>query len=188
MIDLETTGSNPGCCILSIGAVGISNAGEKVFFYSRISHKLSKEAFFVDDEKNMEWWKTVDEETKKEAFGGNDECSPKKIINEFIEFVQKNFDPKAKDFSVWSKGSDFDFPILKAYIDGYGFAMPWPYYRQRDYRTLQALFPFVALEEKNEGKHNALEDARGQMRGLEFFASLEAIFKEKPKRGKAIAS
>lgn len=101
-------------------------------------------------------------------------------MNEFVDFVNNNFDTSAKDFTVWSKGSDFDFPILKAYLDAYDLATPWPFWCQRDYRTLQAVFPFIKKAETNVEKHNALEDARAQMSGLEHFMNLEAVFKEKP--------
>lgn len=184
MIDLETTGKRPGCCILSIGAVGISKNGEKVNFYSRISYKGSKDEGFEDDPETIAWWKNRDEETRREAFGGRD--FPGDIVREFVSFVKKNFDTKARNFSIWSKGSDFDFPILKAYLDAYEETTPWPFWAQRDYRTLQAVFPFIKAEEKNVGKHNALEDAKAQMRGLEYFVTLEAIFKEKPNKVKTI--
>lgn len=186
MVDLETTGKRPGCCILSIGAVGISKNGEKVIFYSRISYKGSKDEGFEDNPETIAWWKNRDEEARREAFGGTDDESPEKIVREFVAFVEKNFNTGLRSFSVWSKGSDFDFPILNAYLDAYELATPWPFWSQRDYRTLQAVFPFIKAEEKNSEKHNALEDARAQMRGLEYFVTLEAIFKEKPNKVKTI--
>lgn len=188
MIDLETTGKRPGCCILSIGAVGISKNGEKVNFYSRISYKGSKDEGFEDDPETIAWWKNRDAETRREAFGGTDDESPEKIVREFVAFVEKNFNTGLRSFSVWSKGSDFDFPILNAYLDAYELATPWPFLSQRDYRTLQAVFPFIKAEEKNGEKHNAIEDARAQMRGLEYFVTLEAIFKEKPNKVKTITN
>lgn len=186
MLDLETTGKRPGCCILSIGAAGISKNGEKVNFYSRISYKGSKDEGFQDDPETIAWWKNRDEETRREAFGGTDDERPGEVVREFVAFVEKNFNTGLRSFSVWSKGSDFDFPILNAYLDAYELATPWPFWSQRDYRTLQAVFPFIKAEEKNGEKHNALEDAKAQMRGLEYFVTLEAIFKEKPNKVKKI--
>ena len=179
MIDLETTGTDPGCCILTIGAAGIGKNGLEVNFYARISYDKSKYEGFGDDPGTIAWWRKQDEETRAEAFGGRD--FPGDIVREFVSFVGKNFDTQAKNFTVWSKGSDFDFPILKSYLEAYEEKTPWPFYTQRDYRTLQAVFPFLKAEEKNGEKHNALEDAKAQMRGLEHFMSLEAVFKEKPK-------
>ena len=184
MIDLETTGKRPGCCILTIGAAGIDKNGLEVNFYSKIHHDQSKDEGFDDDPETIAWWRKQDTATFKEAFYATE--GPQDVVSEFVDFVRKNFDTSAKDFTVWSKGSDFDFPILKAYLDAYDLATPWPYWTQRDYRTLQAVFPFIKAEEKNVGKHNALEDARAQMRGLEYFVTLEAIFKEKPNKVKTI--
>ena len=180
MIDLETTGKRPGCCILSIGAAGIDKNGLEVNFYARISYDKSKAEGFDDDPETIAWWRKQEQETRREAFGGRD--FPGDIVREFVSFVEKNFDTQEKNFSVWSKGSDFDFPILKAYLDAYEEKTPWPFWSQRDYRTLQAVFPFIKAEEHNGEKHNALEDAKAQMRGLEHFMSLEAVFKEKPNK------
>lgn len=179
MIDLETTGKRPGCCILSIGAAGIDKNGLEVKFYARIHHDKSKDEGFDDDPETIAWWRKQDTVTLKEAFGGME--GPQDVVNKFVDFVRKNFDTSAKDFSIWSKGSDFDFPILKAYLDAYDLETPWPFWSHRDYRTLQAVFPFIKAAEKNGEKHNAIEDAQAQMRGLITFMSLEAIFKEKPK-------
>lgn len=179
MIDLETTGKRPGCCILTIGAAGIDKNGLEVNFYARIHHDKSKDEGFDDDPETLDWWRKQDEETLREVFGGRD--FPGDIVREFVSFVKKNFDTLAKNFTVWSKGSDFDFPILKAYLEAYEEKTPWPFWTQRDYRTLQAVFPFIKAAEKNGEKHNALEDAQAQMRGLITFMSLKAIFKEKPK-------
>lgn len=178
MLDLETTGTRPGCCILSIGAAGIDRDGNEVNFYCRINYDKSKAEGFEDDSATLAWWLKQDTATRNESFGGNED--PQDVVNEFVDFVRKNFDTSAKDFTVWSKGSDFDFPILKAYLDAYDLPCPWPYYFQRDYRTLQAVFPFIKRAEANIEKHNAYEDARAQMRGLMHFMSLEDIFKERP--------
>ena len=178
MIDLETTGKAPGCCILTIGAAGIDKNGLEVNFYAKIHHDKSKYAGFDDDPETIAWWRKQDPATLKEAFGGRD--FPGDIVRDFVSFVKNNFDTSDKNFTVWSKGSDFDFPILKAYLDAYEETTPWPFWTQRDYRTLQAVFPYIKAEEKNGDKHNALEDAKAQMRGLEHFMSLEAVFKEKP--------
>jgi len=178
MIDLETTGSVPGCCILTLGAAGRDKNGKPVDFYKRIAHYRSKNDGFLDESKTIDWWQTKDEETRKEAFCGHD--NPEDVIKNFYDFIQENFDTSVNNFSVWCKGSDFDFPILKRYFERYGFECPWKFWTQRDYRTLQAVFPFIKQHEKNACKHSALEDAKAQLRGLEYFTSLKAIFKEKP--------
>jgi hypothetical protein len=180
MIDLETTGKRPGCCILTIGAAGIDKDGLEINFYEKIHHDKSKDDGFDDDPETIAWWQKQGTATLQEAFAGTTNC-PQDVVNKFVDFVRKNFETSAKDFSIWSKGSDFDFPILKAYLDAYYLETPWPFWSQRDYRTLQAVFPFIKAAEKNGEKHNALEDAQAQMRGLITFMSLEAIFKEKPK-------
>lgn len=101
------------------------------------------------------------------------------------KIAAKKTDPRRELQCVWIANHSghavaTDGHVL-AYLDAYDLETPWPFWSQRDYRTLQAVFPFLKAEEKNGEKHNALEDARAQMRGLEHFMSLEAVFKEKPK-------
>lgn len=180
MIDLETTGTRPGCCILSIGAAGIDKNGSEANFYCRISYAKSQAEGFSDDAETLAWWIKQETATREEAFGGTEE--PEDAVCKFVSFVLSKFDTSARNFTVWSKGSDFDFPILKAYFDAFDLRTPWPFYTQRDYRTLQAVFPFIKNAESNVEKHNAHEDARAQMRGLLNFMNLEAVFKEKPNK------
>ena len=173
MLDLETTGSVPGCCILTIGASGLDKDGGSVEFYKRIAHYRSKSDGFLDEAKTLEWWEKQDESIRFEAFSGRD--NPEEVINEFLGFIDENFSVTAKSFSVWCKGPDFDFPILKRYFERYGHEFPWAFWQQRDYRTIQAMSSLIKRHENNQGAHSALEDAKAQMRGLEYFWSLKQL-------------
>lgn len=171
MIDIETTGTKPGCKVLSIGAFGFNEEGKQVEFYERISpEKLAEECFF-DEDGTMEWWRKQDESVMLEAFGG--EKGPAEVLSEFKHFFYKNFNPGRRDikFTVWSCGIDFDFPIIGELFSRTGVSQLWKFWQQRDYRTLKELFPEMKNAEGNVEKHNALEDAKAQMRGLRYFFS-----------------
>ena len=170
MLDLETTGTEPGCKVLTIGAAGFSKTGEYVEFYARFDNeKLSK--LFSDDPGTMTWWRSQSNEAYAEAFGGTED--PTKRLADFKQWVLTNFDTdKRSKFKAWSRGIDFDFQILKSFMKAFGFTLPWQFWQQYDYRTVANLFPVIKSSEANAMKHGALEDAKAQLRGLRAFYSL----------------
>lgn len=167
MIDIETTGTRPGCKVLSIGAFGFDKDGLQCEFYKRFDANQQLE--FVDDKDTLDWWNRQDPATRQEAFGGT--ASPEEGICDFKKFFYKNFDTsRYSGFRVWCCGLDFDFPILQHFFRTFGFNFPWAFYMQYDYRTIKNLFPnTVKPAEGNIEKHNALEDSKAQMRGLRAF-------------------
>jgi hypothetical protein len=168
MIDIETTGTEPGCRVLTIGAFGFDKNGQQVEFYKRFDPlKLHAEGF-QDSVSTMDWWTKKDKKVFVEAFGGTDD--PAEGIGEFKRFCFQNFQMGKNDgFQVWCNGLDFDFPILKFFFNHYGFHFPWKFFDQYDYRTLKNIFPIIKGAEHNEDAHNALEDAKAQLRGLRDF-------------------
>lgn len=172
MIDIETSGNKPGCKVLSLGAFGFDKDGNQVEFYRRFDTKSQIAQGLFDNEETMSWWNRQGKEAFEEAFGGD--TDPIQGIADFKQWVMQNFKTgKFDKFSVWSCGIDFDFPILNRFFEAYGFrGCPWPYYTQRDYRTLKNLFPIIKQSEGNVSKHCAIEDAKAQMRGLRAYYSL----------------
>lgn len=170
MIDIETTGQRPGCKVLSLGAFGFNKDGQQVEFYKRFNATVQADEGLIDDESTIEWWNRQDPETRAEAFGGT--TMPTAGIGEFKHWFYENFATgKFNIFRVWCCGLDFDFPILQEFFRRFGFSFPWMFWQQHDYRTLKNIFPVIKTEEGNVAKHNALEDAKAQMRGLRSFTT-----------------
>lgn len=168
MIDIETTGQNPGCKVLSLGGHGFNKDGEPVDFYKRFAIQKQQEVGLIDDSDTMAWWSRQAPQAQKEAFSGT--TDPAEGISEFKQWFYKNFSTEnGKNFRVWCCGLDFDFPILKTFFKAFGFNFPWKFWCQYDYRTIKNLFPFIKNSEGNIAKHTALEDAKDQMRGLQTF-------------------
>ena len=91
-------------------------------------------------------------------------------ISDFKKFFYKNFSTdRGNHFRVWCNGLDFDFPILKEFFRRFGFGFPWMFWTQYDYRTIKNCFYGIKDAEGNVAAHNALEDAKAQMRGLRRF-------------------
>lgn len=171
MIDIETTGTRPGCKVLSIGAFGFNEEGQQVEFYEKISPRHSIDECFFDEDQTLEWWKKQPAEVMLEAFSGHK--TPAEVIAEFKQWFIKNFNPGRRDmkFTAWSCGTDFDFPILQELFSRTGHKLFWNFWQHRDYRTLKEIFPEIKKAEGNAEKHNALEDSKAQTRGLRYFYS-----------------
>lgn len=167
MVDIETTGQNVGCKVLTLGAFGISKRGQECEFYVRFDLEELEKAGFSDDRATIEWWQKKPAEVYTEAFGGK--TKPVEGIADFKRFCYENFDMGRYDrFQVWCCGLDFDFPILKEFFRRYGFCLSWNFWDQYDYRTIKNLFE-TKKAEQNSQAHNALEDCKAQMRGLQDF-------------------
>lgn len=177
MIDIETTGQNPGCKVLSLGAYGFNRLGNPVEFYVRFDAAKMDADGLTDEHATMEdFWAKQSREAFEEAFSGKTE--PAKGIGEFKHWFISNFSTDYKDsFRVWACGLDFDFPILKHFFKNYGYALPWQFWTQYDYRTIKNIFARIKADECNVAKHTALEDAKAQMRGLQSF--YERLINEK---------
>lgn len=161
MIDIETVGTRVGCNILSIGAVRFSLAGvselKKDQFYRRICHESIQHRFNYELD-TMLWWESQKAEIKAEAFGGTDD--PYAAIVSFINFITNT---GAKKKELFSKHSNFDFPILEHYIESLGYQVPWHYWEINCYATLAQQMQFINIPRDNLGhKHHALADAINQ--------------------------
>lgn len=178
MIDIETTGQKPGCKVLSLGAFGFDKDGNQTEFYRRFAIDKQAEVGLTDDASTMDWWQRQYPEARAEAFGGK--TDPAEGFGEFKQWFLKNFITGKNDgFRVWCCGLDFDFPILSHFMGVYGFKFPWLFWQQYDYRTIKNLFPLIVKEaEGNTFKHNALEDAKAQMRGLRAFLDWKPLSDE----------
>ena len=155
MLDLETTGTQPGCGILSIAAVPFDVPYPLEYFYQQIRLDSNAELRLVSDRKTMEWWGKQSEAARSEAFGGTVDIMI--TLTEFAAYCKSL--PAAP--ILWGNGADFDAPILKAAYDAAGISIPWHYSDTRCYRTLKNLFGHV-VQDVPVVKHNALEDAKAQ--------------------------
>lgn len=175
MIDLETTGKEPGCCILSIGAATFySPLPNSHYFYERISHQSSLDSGFVDDTDTIRWWKEQSKDAYNEAFGGTAQIRDALLNFEAYLLGLKKFG----DVAVWGNGADFDNVILAAAYKKLDLFVPWDYRDNRCYRTLRNLLPYVKALPFEGTKHTALADATNQAAHAEALLGWIDRFKE----------
>ena len=160
MIDLETTGTSPGCGILSIGACTFDGIFE---FYEKINPTDNFKWRLESSMETLAWWNKQDIAAKREAFSGTKDLV--EVLGNFSDYILRvsRNNGNAEVF-VWGNGADFDNPILAKAYEVVEMKQPWKPYNGRCYRTLKNLYPQIKMEKFEGMKHNALDDAKMQAR------------------------
>lgn len=152
MIDLETLGVNPGCQILTVGAVAFSEEdGILESFYDR----CEQDTRFIWEPDTVRWWERQSPDIRDEAFGGT--RSVKAVLDSLAAFIISNHEPK-----VWGNAASFDLKILEAAYKIVQIPRPWHFGNEMCFRTLKNLGIAIDLPPPNQRPHHALHDARDQ--------------------------
>lgn len=159
MIDLETLGTEPGCPIVSLGAVffnDIQIIGEYEWVITSSScYRLGLDLVSPATE---DWWDEQEPSVKKVLdMHLNDEGDSLRWVLEKFSILCT----KANIQEVWGNGSDFDNKILAYAYKTAGMAAPWKFWQNRCFRTLKALFPEIPYA-LPATPHDALCDAYAQ--------------------------
>lgn len=159
VIDIETTGTAPGCCILSIGA---ATTDRKYHFYLPIWHASQKELYGLkDNHDTLRWWDKQSAAARDEAFSGT--VGLVNALGQFSDWIQA-IPVKEKFF--WGNGADFDQPILAYAYNAVDMKNPFGF-NNRCYRTLKNLYKNIKADDEFEGiKHHALWDAKHEAKHL----------------------
>lgn len=167
MLDLETTGVEPGCCILSIALVPFAydSSLHLSSFYETISHSSSKDFGFTDNPDTLAWWDKQRADVQAEAFSGIRSVDS---VMESVAFYIRGFG-EPKEINIWGNGKDFDNAILTKCLKHLGIKQPWHYSNNWCYRDFAKQYPMIA-KVKPANAHNALSDASAQA------LHLDAIF------------
>jgi DNA polymerase III alpha subunit (gram-positive type) len=171
MLDIETLGVNPGCVVLSIGAVSFNETDIFGKFYEPISIEKSVDLHKLTIEpRTMRWWMEQSPEARQYAFVETDN-----ELDQVLENLSATFD--WTEHQVWCNGASFDFPILKRLYQQAGIEVPWQFYNEMDFRTFKNLYKdlFKAVRVQPEIAHHGLYDALAQAKTLQaMFKSLKS--------------
>ena len=134
MIDLETMGSSSNAAVIAIGAVFFDpvtgDLGAE--FYQTI--ELSSAAKFGDmDTSTIEWW-FKQSEAAKEVFNDAHKLILEYALAEFTDWLAQI--DGFRERIVWGNGASFDCVILRNAYKAIGVTCPWPFYGERDVRTV----------------------------------------------------
>ena len=156
MIDIETVGTGPDACILTIAAQCFDPLNKQDHlalpcYYARVD--VDSQPNRSLDQSTIEWWATQPAAAQQEAFDEHNRVSLQQCLTELHRLVWH-----CK--RVWANGPTFDMNILEHAYKSYNMALPWKYFNVRDARTLYSLWPEL---QKYPASHHALEDCRRQI-------------------------
>lgn len=160
MIDLETMGTRPAAPIVSIGAVKFDKEGLHGDFYTNVDLTDALKHGGVVDGDTFMWWMSQSDEARWALLG------PTKYVCEALvalfDFLGAG---GAHIEGVWGNSSTFDNVILRETATRAGIDLPWPFYKDKCYRTVSRMYPGIMLD-RSGTHHNALDDARTQAKHL----------------------
>jgi len=154
MIDIETVGTGPNACILTVAAQAFNPLGTGYYdheFYARVDIESQPDRNI--EQGTIDWWATQPPAVKEEAFNPEGRISLKSALEQLSKLIWKSN-------LVWANGPTFDMNILEHAYKSHGIALPWQYYRVRDARTIYSLWSDLP---RPPVSHHALEDCRRQI-------------------------
>ena len=147
ILDFETLDFRPTSCVVDFSVVFFNSGKEysykelldKVYYWKfDLNHQITTYGRTVD-QNTLDWWEKQSQEAKAVLTPTTDDVSITRFIKELQEvFVKEGVSTKSL---MYSRGSDFDFPILKSIaeqadrtIDIRNF--PTPFWNIKDLRSV----------------------------------------------------
>lgn len=168
MLDIETLGTEPGCVVLSIGAVlfDMKSGETSTEFVMNIDIKDSLAMGLQISADTLKWWLAQGEEATKRAFS-EDNDSLIDTLSQFSNFIDSN---GGSDLKIWGNGARFDMGIVNDLYRLIGQPIPWNNFKERDVRTLVDFAPEVKTRVVKEAKkqeevlHDPIVDCKVQIK------------------------
>jgi hypothetical protein len=167
MFDLETLGTDPAAHVLSIGWAIFDE--EEVLESGQVNLTSAGQEHRTRSFDTVKWW--VGQAAKNPAsahdsFAKGDECGMGTALS-VVRYAVSRAGDRAE---VWANSPTFDLAILRSLFAEQEWETPWPFYMERDFRTLKALRPPSPMGVNSAGtpevKHTAEGDAVDQARQL----------------------
>lgn len=172
MLDLETMGSGSKAAIVSIGACFFDPlTGQIGAEFEAIVDLQSAAKYGKIDAQTVIWWMNQNAEARK-ILSDPLACSLEDALIEFSTWISQIEDYRSR--AVWGNGCTFDNVILGNAFKACQISQQWPYFGDRDVRTLVDLGRnILGIDPKKdmpfEGVvHNALDDAKHQARYVSY--------------------
>ena len=183
MIDLETTSCKPNAGILSISIVPFRLDGEKLSKELKdINHFIDLESIFFEghdiDKDTQSWWSKQKKEIKNE-FITQEKITIQEATTSVYSMLEWWCD--TYDVYVWSKGTDFDFPILEycfnKYLSKNG---PYKYWQKMDVRTYISEFEDIKsmIFSSGSSAHRSIDDCYHQIQQVQAVYNKLKIYKD----------
>ena len=140
MLDIETLGTEPGVAVAQVGAVCFDNETGEIgeAFVKTLKIKPQLAAGLISDPSTEAWWKEQDKAVREVVFSS--ELHPVEFCKAFRSWWPIDVT------RVYAQGASFDFGILPFMMRKFGSQEPWPFWIERDTRTV---YDELGFNEKN---------------------------------------
>lgn len=163
MLDLETMGTEPGCAIVSIGAVQFDlltgKLGKK--FYASIDLSSCLNVGLTVSGSTIMWWMQQGPEARAKLLENPTHIM--EALTEFTKWVQSVFGYDISAYNIWGNSAAFDCGILSAAYDKLHLARPYSPWNERCFRTVKGLFPRNLPKKDSTKAHDPIYDCEYQI-------------------------
>lgn len=168
MIDIEALDIRPTAAIAAVAAVAFDPESGEVAekFYCRVDIGSSEKHGGTFGADTVKWWLRQPADARAELTCEEGETLTNAMANLNLFVLRQG---AFGECIVWSKGTDYDFPILYHAMAQLGVRPAWNYLRVRDVRTLLEMIPVVGIDVGsampfNGTAHHALDDSLHQVK------------------------
>lgn len=160
MVDIETLGNSSNSVLLSIGAVmfDIQTGETSEQFRVDIDPESCVKAGLHMDVSTVMWWLSQPKESQ-----GSVVKSGGATLNEALDAFAKFINEHSPD-GIWGNGARFDLGIIENAYHAIGQPTPWPFWTERDVRTLVSFAPDVKKSIVNDLPHDPISDCLYQIK------------------------
>lgn len=162
-IDLETLGTGPRSCVLTVGITLFSVEHEAVrSLQVPLVLQAQLELGRTVDAGTIGWWFTQSEEARLSCGGAFTQFVTSDAARSNLDAQLDLIEYNIRDCDhVWGFGADFDLAMLADVYRSAGRPVPWAHWKSRCLRTLAMTRPEVNRI-RSQVPHNAEEDSRAQ--------------------------
>ena len=154
MVDLETMDVGPNAAIIQIGAIAFHDNVMLQKFFLNVDLQSAMDTGGTVSGSTIKWWIEQSEKARKSLSG--EAYDLRYALINFAKWLA-TYDVKA----VWSNGANFDVVILRSAYERLGLTCPWPFWKDRCFRTMRDSFDRISDIEYPEDliPHKADDDA-----------------------------
>lgn len=158
-LDTETLGIRPGSQLLQLACVDLDCPFD--YFNVYVAQEGQSIYGLKADANTLAWWQEQDSAVRAKVFSGT--VPLRDAIEAFANWFK---DVRGQEqIELWMNSPSFDSEkILQPIFSAISLPLPWNYWEERDFRTLQNLGKtyFNFSYQKPAGAHDALADAKAQ--------------------------
>lgn len=167
MIDLETFGVKSYSAIVSIGVVMFDITTGEIGDKLRVDIDLQSciDIGLAIDASTVLWWLGQSTEAQQDLLHYPEYNDTKRFNIHTALFQLYEFLNNRELKGVWGNGASFDLGLLhNAYEKNKALKAPWPYWAERDVRTLVSLAPDIKKSIINDLPHSPIHDCIYQIK------------------------